>query len=71
MFEKLPYPRYSNQLPGVFITGESIMNTKNSTNIIKSSKSFLDVPIWTMRSCLIKKTGDEKACDSPFNLLCR
>jgi hypothetical protein len=64
MFEKLPYFRDSSRLPGVFITGESITNTNNSTNIRKNSKSFLGMPFGTRRSCLMKKTGDEKSRDT-------
>jgi hypothetical protein len=52
-----------NQLPSVFITGESITNTNNSTNIRKTSKSFLGMPIRNRRSCSMKKTGDEKSRD--------
>jgi hypothetical protein len=55
MFEKMALPKNSNQ-PGVFITGVSMTNTDNSTNIRKNSKSFLIVPNWTRRSCLKKKT---------------
>ncbi len=62
--QKLPYLRDSNRLPGVFITGESITNTNNSTNILKKSKSFLGLPIGTRRSCLMKKTGHEKSRDT-------
>jgi hypothetical protein len=36
------------------------MNTNNTTNIRKTSKPFLDVPIETRRSCLMKKTSDTK-----------
>jgi hypothetical protein len=64
MFEKLPDPRDSNQLPGVFITGESIMNTNSSINIRKNLKLFLDVPVRTRRSYLLKKNGDVKSCDT-------
>jgi hypothetical protein len=69
MFEKkLPYFRDSNRLPGVYITGESIMNTNNSMNIRKNSKSFLGMPIGTRRSCLKEKTEDEKSRDTvPLN----
>jgi hypothetical protein len=35
LFEKIAYRRDSNRLPGVFITGESIMNTNNSKKIRK------------------------------------
>jgi hypothetical protein len=45
MSEKLPYPRIPIDFAGVFITGESIMNMNNSTNIRKKPKSFLDMPI--------------------------
>jgi hypothetical protein len=45
-----------SRLPGVFITGESITNTNNFMNIRKNSKSLLDVPTGTRRSCLKKKT---------------
>jgi hypothetical protein len=62
--QKLPKRRDSNRLPGVFITGESITNTNNSTNILKKSKLFLGLPIGTRRSCLIKKTGHEKSRDT-------
>ncbi len=58
----------SNRLPGVFITGESITNTNNSTNIIKNLKLFLGLPIGTRISCLMKKTGHEKSRDTvPLN----
>jgi hypothetical protein len=60
MFEKMPHPRHSNRLSDVFIPGESITNTSNSTNIGKNSNCF-----W---ACLLgqekffdKKTGDEKS----------
>jgi hypothetical protein len=43
---------------------ESITNSNNYTNIQKNLKSFLDVPIWTRRSCLIKTTGDKKSDDT-------
>jgi hypothetical protein len=64
MFEKTASPKDSNRLPGVFISGESITNTNNSTNIRKNSKSFLDVPFGTRISSLNKKTGDEKSRDT-------
>ncbi len=54
----------SNRLHGVFIAGELITNTKNSTNIRKNSKSFLGMPIGTRRSCSMKKTGQEKFRDT-------
>jgi hypothetical protein len=57
-------PKECNRLPGVLIAGKSITNSNNSTNIRKNSKSFLDVPIGTRRSCLQKKTGDEKSRDT-------
>ncbi len=50
-----------NWLPSVFITGESITNTKNFTNIRKTSKSFVGMPIRNRRSCSMKNTGDEKS----------
>jgi hypothetical protein len=53
-----------NQLPGVFITRESITNTNNSTNIRKYSKSFLGLPTGTRRSCLMEYTGEEKSRDT-------
>jgi hypothetical protein len=40
------------------------MNTNNSTNIRKNSKSFLGMPIETRRSCLMKKTGHKKSRDT-------
>ncbi len=56
-----------NQLPGVFIAGESITNQYNSTKIRKNSKLFRGMPIGTRRSWLMKKTGDEKSRDTvPF-----
>jgi hypothetical protein len=63
-FEKLPYPRDSNQLPAVFIAGELITNTNNYTNIHKKSKSYLDMPIGNRRSCYEKKTCDKKYRDT-------
>jgi hypothetical protein len=48
----------------VFITEESITNTNNFTNNRKNSISFLGMPIGTRRSCLKKKTGDEKSRDT-------
>jgi hypothetical protein len=54
-FEKLSYPRDSNRLPGVFITGESISNVNTCKNMWKYYKSFLDVPIRAGRSCLISR----------------
>jgi hypothetical protein len=62
--QKLPNLRDSNRLPGVFITGESTTNTNNSTNILKKLKSFLDLPIGTRRSCLMKKNRHEKSRDT-------
>ncbi len=53
-----------NQLPGGFITGESITNTNNSTNIRKNSKLFLCLPTGTRSSGMIKKIGDEKSRDT-------
>jgi hypothetical protein len=68
--QKLPNLKDSNWLPGVFIAGESITNTNNSTNIRKNSKSFLDMPIGTRKKCLMKKTGHEKSGDTvPLNSL--
>jgi hypothetical protein len=55
MFAKVPNLNDSIQLPGVFIAGESIMNTNNSTNIQKNLKSFLGMPIETRRSSMMKK----------------
>ncbi len=55
MFAKTAEPKDSNRLPSVFIAGESITNTNNTTNIQKNSKSFLGMPIGTRRSCLMKK----------------
>ncbi len=51
----MPYFRYSIRLPGVFISGESITNMNNSTNIQTNSKLFLGMPIGTRRSCFMKK----------------
>jgi hypothetical protein len=62
--QKLPNLKDSNRLPGVFITGESITNTNNSTNLRKNSKSVLGMPIGTRRRCLMKKTGHEKSRDT-------
>ncbi len=62
--QKLPNLKDSNRLPGVFIAGELITNTNNSTNIRKNSKSFLGIPIGTRRSCLVKKTKHEKSRDT-------
>jgi hypothetical protein len=62
--QKLPNLKDSNRLPGVFITGESITNMNNSTNILKNSKSVLGMPIGTRRRCLMKKTGPEKSRDT-------
>jgi hypothetical protein len=68
--KKLPYFRDSNRLPGVFITRGSITNMNNSPNIRKNSKSLLGMPIGTRRNCLMKKTGDEKYCDTvPLTML--
>jgi hypothetical protein len=65
MFGKIALlPKDSNLLPGRFITGESITNTNNSTNILKNSKLFLCMPIETSRSCMIKNTGEEKSHDT-------
>jgi hypothetical protein len=70
MFAKTAEPKGSNRLPGVFIAGESITNTNNSTNIRKNSKSVLGMPIGTRRRCLMKKTGHEKSRDTvPLNRL--
>jgi hypothetical protein len=56
MFGKIALlPKDSNQLPGGFITGESITDTNNSTNIRKNLKLFLCIPIGTRSSCMIKK----------------
>ncbi len=46
--------RVRTRLPGVFITGKSITNMNNSTNIRKNLKSFLGMPVRTMKSCLMK-----------------
>jgi hypothetical protein len=62
--QKLPKLKDSNHLPGVFIAGESITNTNNSTNIRKNSKWVLGMPIGTRRRCLMKKTGQEKSRDT-------
>jgi hypothetical protein len=62
--QKLPNIKDSNRLPGVFIAGESITNTNNSTNIRKNLKSVLDMPNGTSRRCLMKKTGHEKSRDT-------
>jgi DNA-binding CsgD family transcriptional regulator len=48
MFEKIDLPkslnlRDSNRIPDVFITGQSITNTNNSTNMRRNSKSVLGV----------------------------
>jgi hypothetical protein len=51
--------RDSSQLPGVFITGESITNKIDSVNIRKISKLLLGMSIRTRRS--MKKTVDEKS----------
>jgi hypothetical protein len=51
-------------LPGVFIAGESITNSNNSTNIRKNLKSFLGMPTETRKSYLMKKTGHEKSRDT-------
>ncbi len=59
--QKLPNLKDFNRLPGVFIAGESITNTNNSTNIRKNSKSVLGMSIGTRRRCLVKKTGHEKS----------
>jgi hypothetical protein len=65
MFGKIALlPKDSNQLPGGIIIGESITNTNNSTNIRKNLKLFLCMPIGTRSSCMIKKTGDKKSCDT-------
>jgi hypothetical protein len=61
---KKAYLRGFNRLPGVFITGESITNTNNSTNIRKNSKLFLGMLIGIRKSCLMKKTEDEKSRDN-------
>jgi hypothetical protein len=45
-----------SRLPGSEYTGESITNSNNSLNIRKNSKSFLGVPNWTRRRCLMEKT---------------
>ncbi len=62
--QKLPNLKDSNRLPGVFITGESITNMNNSTNIRKNSKSVLGMPIGTRRRCLMEKTEHEKSRDT-------
>jgi hypothetical protein len=62
--QKLPNLKDSNRLSGVFIAGEAITNTNNSTNIQKNSKSVLGMPIGTMRRCLMKKTGHKKSRDT-------
>jgi hypothetical protein len=63
MFEKIALPKNSNQLPGVFITGESVMNTNNSTNIQKNSKSSPDAYL-DQEKLFEEKTGDEKSHDT-------
>ncbi len=62
--QKLPNIKDSNRLPGVFIAGESIMNTNNFTNIRKNLKSVLDMPNGTSRRCLMKKTEHKKFRDT-------
>jgi hypothetical protein len=73
MFSKTAEPEgfYCNRLPGVYIAGESITYTNNSTNIRKNSKSFLGMSIGTRGSCWMKKkTGHEKSRDTvPFKAL--
>jgi hypothetical protein len=64
VYEKIASPKDSNRLSSEFITGESIMNTNNFTNIRKKSKLFLDVPIGTRGTSLKKKTGFEKSRDT-------
>jgi hypothetical protein len=61
------FVRIFNRLPGVVITRESITNTNISTRIRKNSKLFPDVPIWTRRSCLMKKTGVKKSRDTAWH----
>jgi hypothetical protein len=62
--QKLPNRKDSYRLPGVLIAAESITNTNNFTNIRKNSKIFPGMSIGTRRSCLMKKTGHEKSCDT-------
>jgi hypothetical protein len=50
--------RDSNRIPGVFITGESITNTHNSSNILKYSKSFLGMPMGTKETFFDEKKGE-------------
>jgi hypothetical protein len=52
MFEKIALPKASNRFPVVFITGESITNTKNSTNI--SGRASLH-----QEKLVDEKNGDE------------
>ncbi len=40
------------------------MTTNNTTNIQENSKSSLGMPLGTRKSCLMKKTGDEKSHDA-------
>jgi hypothetical protein len=48
----------------------SITNTKHSTIIRKNLKSLLVMPIGIRTSCLMKKTGGKKSCDTiPLNIL--
>ncbi len=54
MFEKITLPKESNRLPSVFITGEAITSLNNSTNIGKTSKSFLGVPNGTREVVWLK-----------------
>ncbi len=66
--KKLPYPWDYIWRPGVFITGESITNTHNLSNIRKKSKPFQVLSNWTRRNCLKLKIRDEKSrCNVPFS----
>jgi hypothetical protein len=47
---------------------DSLMNSNNSMNIQKKFKSFLDAPIGTSRSCLMKKTETKVSSHWPFNV---
>ncbi len=63
---QLPDDEYTgeSQLPGSEYTGVLIINSNNSSNILKNLKSFLDVYNGTRRRGLMKKTRVKKSRDT-------
>ncbi len=63
-FKILLTPRFSVRLPGSEYTGESILKSNNSTNILSNLKLLLTVSVGTRRSGLRQKTRHKKSHDT-------